>query len=64
MKDDKNSFVNTYFISIINGQESKITNLIKLTTHLDLSRSTRYNLFSEYNSIRENLSNKKYYINR
>lgn len=64
MKDDKYSFVNTYFISIINGQESKITNLIKLTKHLDLSRSTRYNLFSEYNSIRENLSNKKYYINR
>ena len=41
--EDKHSFVNDSFVSIFNGKESKIRSLIKLTKHLAIPRSTRYN---------------------
>ena len=60
--DDKQSFVNTYFISISDGQESNIRSVNKLTKYLSIPRSTRYNLFSTCNSIRKALINKKHNV--
>ena len=57
--DDKISFLNTSFFSISNGIESKIRSVNKLTNHLTIPRSTKYNLFSKCNSILEDLINKK-----
>ena len=56
--DDKKSFVNDYFVSISNGQYSKIRSMNKLRNHLAIPRSIRYDLFSKCNSIREDLTNK------
>ena len=57
--DHKQSFVNSYFVSISDGFESKKRSVNKLTKHLSLPRSTRCRLFSKYNTIREQLINNK-----
>ena len=57
--DDKQSFVNSYFVSISNGIELKNKSVNKITKHLSLPRSTRYHLFSKYNTIRKYVINKK-----
>ena len=58
-KDDKQSFVNSYFVSISNGIESKKRSVNKLIKHLYLPRSTRYHSFSKCDEIRKHLVNKK-----
>ena len=57
--DDKQSFIDSYFISISDGIESTIRSVNKLTKYLSLPRSTRYRLFSKCNIIRKHLINKK-----
>ena len=57
--DDKQLFVNSYFVSISDGTESKIRIVNKITKHLSLPRSTRYYLSSKYNTIRKHLNDKK-----
>ena len=57
--DDNQSFVNSYFVSRADSIESKIRSMNKLTKHLSLPRSTRYHLFSKYNTIRKYVINKK-----
>ena len=57
--DDKQSFVNPYFISISDGIESKKRSVKKLTKYLSLPRSTIYRLFSKCNTIIEKLTNNK-----
>ena len=57
--DDKQSFVNLYFVSISNGIELKKRSVNKITKHLSLPRSTRYRLFSKCNIIRKHLINTK-----
>ena len=57
--DDKQSIVNSYFVSISDDIESKIRSVNKLTKHLSLPKSTRYHLFSKCNIIRKHLINKK-----
>ena len=51
--DDKQSFVNSYFVAIFDGIQSKISSVNKLTKHLSLSISTKYHLFSKCNTIRK-----------
>ena len=55
----KQSFINSYFVSISDGIESKKRSVKKLTKHLSLPRSTRYCLFSKCSTIREKLINNK-----
>ena len=57
--DDKQSFVDSYFVSISNGIELKKRSVNKITKHLSLPRSTRYRLFSKCYTIRKHLVNKK-----
>ena len=57
--DDKQSFVNSCFVSIYNGIELKKGSVNKITKHLFLPRSTRYRLFSKCDEIRKDLINKK-----
>jgi len=57
--DDKQSFVNSYFVSISNGIELKNKSVNKITKHLYLPRSTRYRLFGKCDEIRKDLVNKK-----
>ena len=57
--DDKQLFVNSYFVSISDGIESKKRSVKKLTKNLSLPRSTRYHLFSKCNTIIEELINNK-----
>ena len=55
----KQSFINSYFVSISDGIESKKRSVNKITKHLFLPRSTRYRLFSKCNTIRVQLINNK-----
>ena len=55
----KQSFVNSYFVSISNGIELKNRSVNKITKHLSFPRSTRYRLFSKCGEIRKDLVNKK-----
>ena len=57
--DDKQSFVNSCFVSISNGVELKNKSVNKITKHLSLPRSTRYRLFSKCDEIKKDLINKK-----
>ena len=61
--DDKQSFVNAYFVSISNSIDSKIRSMNKLTKYLDIPRSVRYDLCSKYNLIQGDLINKKTMLN-
>ena len=57
--DNKQSFGNSYFVSISNGIELKNKSVNKITKHLSLPRSTRYRLFSKCDEIRNKLVNQK-----